>query len=74
MKTRKTWEKLLGIFLAVVLILGMIPVAQLLLRDKDVQSHAGATPSKIYFTSTSTWFYSSARTAAYFFGGSSDAT
>lgn len=57
MKTRKTWEKLLGIFLAVVLILGMIPVAQLLMRDKDVQSHAGAAPTTIYFKSDCSWWF-----------------
>ncbi len=64
MKTRKTWEKLLGIFLAVVLILGMIPVAQLLLRDKD--SHAGLSAGeKIYFSPGNQW--SGGRYAAYFY-------
>lgn len=53
MKTRKTWEKLLGIFLAVVLILGMIPVAQLLLRDKD--SNAAASNTTVYFYNTDNW-------------------
>jgi hypothetical protein len=53
MKSRKTWEKLLGIFLAVVLILGMIPVAQLLLRDKD--SNAAASTTKVYFYNTNSW-------------------
>ena len=69
MKTRKTWEKLLGIFLAVVLILGMIPVAQLLMRDKDVQSNAGAaTPSVVYVkTSNCSWWHDNGSdTWAYF--------
>lgn len=67
MKTRKTWEKLLGIFLAVVLILGMIPVAQLLMRDKDVQSNAGlSSGDTIYFKPTDDWKDANARFAAYF--------
>lgn len=70
MKTRKTWEKLLGIFLAVVLILGMIPVAQLLMRDND--SHAGLAAGKKIFFKPSHWKTDdNPRFEAYFFGDGS---
>lgn len=63
MNTVSVWKRSLAIFLAALMIVGMIPLSEMLASDTYA-----ATPSKLYLKPNSNWTKDGARFAAYFFG------
>lgn len=64
MNTTKMWKRVVSVVMAVLLMVGMVPLTELM----TVNTYAATTPTALYLKPNSNWTQANAWFAAYFFG------